>query len=56
LSLTVVVNSYVVAYFTEADQASFLRGHGRTLRGGNVAWISLESPFMVQLAHVIEVE
>jgi len=47
LSLTVVVNSYVVAYFTEADQASFFEDMAERCAGGNVAWISLESPFMV---------
>jgi len=40
LSLTVVVNSYVVAYFTEADQASFFedmaeRCAGATWRGSH---------------------
>jgi hypothetical protein len=46
-SLTVVLNSYVVAYFSEADQTAYFDDMVERCARGNVAWISLESPFMV---------
>jgi hypothetical protein len=46
-SLTVVLNSYVVAYFSDADQQSYFENMADRCAKGNVAWISLESPFMV---------
>jgi hypothetical protein len=46
--LTVVLNSYVVAYFSEADQTAFFHDMVERCARGNVAWISLESPFMVK--------
>jgi hypothetical protein len=45
--LTVVINSYVVAYFSEADQMTYFEDMVERCATGNVAWISLESPFMV---------
>jgi hypothetical protein len=47
-TLTVVLNSYVVAYFSEADQLAYFEDMSERCAQGNVAWISLESPFMVQ--------
>jgi len=47
-SLTVVINSYVVAYFPEGDQLAYFEDMSARCADGNVAWISLESPFMVQ--------
>jgi hypothetical protein len=46
-SLTVVVNSYVVAYFSEVDQMAYFEDMVERCAHSNVAWISLESPFMV---------
>jgi hypothetical protein len=46
-SLTVVINSYVVAYFAEEDQRAYFEDMVEKCANGNVAWISLESPFMV---------
>jgi len=46
-SLTVVINSYVAAYFSEDDQRAYFEDMVERCRQGNVAWISLESPFMV---------
>ena len=46
-SLTVVLNSYAVAYFSEADQQAYFDDMTERCARGNVAWISLESPFMV---------
>jgi hypothetical protein len=46
-SLTVVLNSYVVAYFPEEDQLAYFEDMSERCLNGNVAWISLESPFMV---------
>jgi len=46
--LTVVMNSYVAGYFSEADQMSYFEEMTRRCATGNVAWLSLESPFMVQ--------
>jgi hypothetical protein len=46
-SLTVVINSYVVAYFSEKDQAAYFDDVAKRCLEGNVAWISLESPYMV---------
>lgn len=45
--LTVVLNSYVVAYFPEEDQVAYFEDVSERCANGNVAWISLESPFMV---------
>jgi hypothetical protein len=47
-ALTVVLNSYVVAYFSEADQLAYFEDMSERCANGNVAWISLESPYMVQ--------
>jgi hypothetical protein len=47
-TLTVVLNSYVVAYFPEADQRAYFDDMSERCANGNVAWISLESPFMVE--------
>jgi hypothetical protein len=47
-SITVVLNSYVVAYFSGADQTSYFEDMAERCARGNVAWISLESPFMVR--------
>jgi hypothetical protein len=47
-ALTVVLNSYVVAYFPEADQLAYFEDVSERCANGNVAWISLESPFMVE--------
>jgi hypothetical protein len=46
-SVTVVINSYVAAYFSEDDQRAYFEDMVERCRQGNVAWISLESPFMV---------
>lgn len=46
-NLTVILNSYVVAYFSEADQTAYYEDVARRCLEGNVAWISLESPYMV---------
>jgi hypothetical protein len=45
--LTVILNSYVVAYFSEAEQTAYFEDVAERCARGNVAWISLESPFMV---------
>ena len=47
-SLTVVMNSYVAAYFSESDQTAYYEYMVKRCADGNVAWISLESPFMVK--------
>lgn len=47
-TLTVVMNSYVLGYFSEADQLSYFEEMTGRCASGNVAWLSLESPFMVQ--------
>lgn len=47
-SLTVVINSYAAAYFSEADQLTYFAELSERCRHGNVAWVSLESPFMVR--------
>lgn len=47
-SLTVVINSYVAAYLSEEDQMAYFEDMVERCRDGNVAWISLESPFMVK--------
>jgi hypothetical protein len=44
---TVVINSYVAAYFSEADQSAYFEDMVERCANSNVAWISLESPFMV---------
>ena len=46
--LTVVLNSYVVAYFSEEDQRAYFDDMSQRCANGNVAWISLESPYMVE--------
>jgi hypothetical protein len=46
-SLSVVLNSYVAAYFSEEDQLAYFEDMVEKCASGNVAWISLESPFMV---------
>jgi hypothetical protein len=46
-TLTVVLNSYVVAYFPKEDQRAYFNDMSDRCANGNVAWISLESPFMV---------
>lgn len=45
--VTVVLNSYVVAYFSEEDQRAYFDDMTEKCANDNVAWISLESPFMV---------
>jgi hypothetical protein len=46
-ALTVVLNSYVVGYFSEDDQMAYFEDMVERCARGNVAWISLESPYMV---------
>lgn len=46
--LTIVLNSYAVAYFSEDEQTAFFNDMVERCAKGNVAWISLESPFMVK--------
>jgi hypothetical protein len=46
-ALSVVINSYAVAYFSEEDQRAYYEDMVERCARGNVAWISLESPFMV---------
>jgi hypothetical protein len=46
--LTVVMNSYVVGYFSEDDQLAYFEDIVERCGRGNVAWISLESPYMVK--------
>jgi hypothetical protein len=43
----VVLNSYVVAYFSDDDQRAYFDDMTQRCANGNVAWISLESPYMV---------
>ena len=47
-TLTVVINSYVVGYFSEDDQMAYFDDMVARCASGNVAWISLESPYMVK--------
>ena len=47
-SLTVVINSYVAAYFSEEEQLAYFEDMVDKCANANVAWISLESPFMVK--------
>jgi hypothetical protein len=47
-ALTIVVNSYALGYFSEADQSEFFEEMTQRCLSANVAWISLESPFMVK--------
>lgn len=47
-ALTIVMNSYVVGYFSEVDQTSYFETMTQHCASSNVAWLSLESPFMVQ--------
>jgi hypothetical protein len=48
LMLTIVLNSYAVAYFSEEEQTAYFNDMIERCAQGNVAWISLESPFMVK--------
>lgn len=45
--LTVVVNTWVVAYFSKADQAAYFGEMVRLCSSQNIAWASIESPLMV---------
>ena len=45
--LTVVVNTWVVAYFSKADQAAYFGEMIRLCSSQNIAWASIESPLMV---------
>jgi hypothetical protein len=47
-ALTIVVNSYALGYFSELDQLAFFEEMTRRCATSKVAWISLESPFMVR--------
>lgn len=47
-ALTIVVNSYALAYFSASDQMAFFDEMAQRCATSNVAWISLESPFVVQ--------
>jgi hypothetical protein len=47
-NLTIVMNSYVVAYFSTEDQRTYFEVMTEKCANANVAWISLESPFMVK--------
>ena len=51
-----VLNSYVVAYFPEADQLAYFEDVSERCANGNVAWISLESPFMVEWPTSVTIE
>jgi hypothetical protein len=44
---TIVINSYVAAYFSEDDQLAYYADMVERCAHGDVAWISLESPYMV---------
>jgi hypothetical protein len=46
--LTIAINSYALGYFSESDQMAFFDEMGQRCATSNVAWISLESPFMVK--------
>jgi hypothetical protein len=45
--LTIVMNTWVVAYFSKADQAAYFDEMVRLCSSENVAWASIESPWMV---------
>jgi hypothetical protein len=45
--LTVVLNSYALAYFSDDEQRAYFDDMAERCAAGNVAWISLESPYMV---------
>jgi len=47
-TVTVVLNSYVVAYFSEEDQLAYHEDMVERCAHSDVAWISLESPYMVK--------
>ena len=47
-ALTIVINSYAIAYFSASDQLAFFDEMARRCATSNVAWISLESPFLVR--------
>lgn len=47
-ALTIVVNSYALGYFSPIDQLAYFDEMVQRCATANVAWISLESPFMVQ--------
>ena len=46
-ALTVVVNSYVAGYFALKEQMAYFEEMSRRCKSDNVAWLSFESPFMV---------
>jgi len=46
-ALTLVMNSYVAAYFSEEAQTQYYEDMVERCTRDNVAWVSLESPFMV---------
>jgi hypothetical protein len=45
--LTVVLNSYALAYFSDDEQRAYFDDMAKRCAEENVAWVSLESPFMV---------
>jgi hypothetical protein len=47
-ALTIVINSYAIAYFSATDQRAFFDEMVIHCATSNVAWISLESPFLVR--------
>ena len=55
-SLTVVINSYVAAYFSEEDQTAYFEDMVDKCAHGNVAWISLGVPVHGAMADVLHVE
>ena len=55
-SLTVVVNSYVAGYFAVSEQLTYFEEMTRRCLNENVAWLSFESPFMVNWPRVRESE
>jgi hypothetical protein len=46
--LTVVMNSWVAAYFSESEQRAYFEELSRRCATENVAWVSIESPFAVK--------
>ena len=46
--LTVVMNTWVCAYFSVEDQVAYFESMARRCLEGNVAWISIESPIAVR--------
>ena len=45
--LTVVISTWVAAYFSKQDQAAYFDEMVRRCQSDNVAWVSIESPFVV---------